>query len=598
MNSKLPFIHKGEIGNMDFNAKARSYTSGYMYFFFGCVAVFFFLMISRLFELTVVKGNYYRSLSEENRIREVVIEAERGKIIDRKGYVLAENSPVELTESLKRITSKRYYTDGPDFSHILGYRQIADENDITNDRCLNKLHLGDKVGKKGVERLFECELRGKNGKKLIEVNAQGLFKRTLNVLEPEKGQTVQLSIDGDLQKRAAELLQGKRGVVVGVDPRNGEILTMYSSPSFDPQVFEDNNAGEITQLFEDESKPLFNRATEGTYPPGSVFKPMMAIAALEEEKIEKDTIVKDTGKVTLGNREFGTWNFLEHGRTEGDVDVIKSLARSNDIFYYKMGERMGPEKMKNWAEKFGFQSRTGVGIDESVGTIPSPFWKQDVLKEQWFTGDTYNFSIGQGFVLSTPLQVAMATVPFANDGEYCTPTLVKIGTAHAPKKNCKSMKFDEANLATVREGMKQACMVGGTGWPLFTFRVKDPHAPTITPSPTASGSASLASDSGRIVPSQSPTPTVLPIEKLWDPDYLLATGAARLAGTKPIQIGCKTGTAETGRGTKPHAWFTAFGPYDNPEILFTILVEEDGQGSDRAAPIARELLRLYFETSE
>lgn len=613
MKQKLPFIHRGESGSMHFSTKTRNTTSISLYLFFAVVIIFFLAMVSRLFQLTVVKGNYYRSLSEDNRIREVVIEAERGKIVDRKGYVIAENSPVELSESLKRITSKRYYKEAEPFSHIIGYRQIADKANIENDTCIHRLQLGDKVGKKGIERLYECELRGKNGKKLIEVNAQGLFKKTLSVLEPQKGRTIQLSIDGDLQKRAYEVIKGKKAVVVGIDPRNGEILVLTSSPSFDPQVFEDNKNAIITDLLKDDDRPLFNRATEGTYPPGSVFKPVVALAALQEKIIDDETVVKDTGKVTLGNLEFGTWNFLEHGQIEGDVDVIKALQRSNDIFFYKIGEKMGPEKIKKWSEEFGFQEKTGIGIDEAVGTIPFPFWKEDVFKEQWYTGDTYNFSIGQGYVLTTPLQVALSTVPFANKGEYCTPSLLKLDSPGndfmgAPKKNCHKIPADEQHMETVREGLKAACKVGGTGWPLFTFRVKDPAIPsptqhiatmsaTITADNNATESAVLSAVT-KTSPTPTPTPTIMPIEDLWDPDYLIGTGSAYMARTKAIEVGCKTGTAESGGKKKPHAWFTAFAPFDNPEILFAVMIEEDGQGSDRAAPVARELLRQYFETAE
>lgn len=592
MNAKLPLFHKGDSGNMDFNTRTRGQNSTTLYIFFAAIGIFFFILISRLFQLTVVKGDYYRGLSERNRIREVVVEAQRGKIVDRKGYVLAENTPVEVNESLKRIVSKRYYKDGKDFGNILGYRQIADENDVENDPCINKIHPGDKVGKKGVEKLFECDLRGRNGKKLIEVNAQGLFKRTLNVVEPENGKTVQLSIDGDLQKRANELLTGKRGAVVGINPQTGEVLVMASSPSYDPQVFEDNKSDDINRLLKDSSKPLFNRASEGTYPPGSVFKPIVAVGALQEKSIEKDTVVEDTGKVKLGQQEFGTWNFLEHGRVEGNIDVIKAIQRSNDIFFYKIGEKIGPEKMKSWAEQFGYQSKTGIGIDEAMGTIPSPFWKQDVLKEQWFTGDTYNFSIGQGFVLVTPLQVALSVVPFANEGEYCSPSLIKMGTPLSPGRHCKKLPIEKDNIDLVREGMKQACQVGGTGWPLFTFRVKDPNAPSPTPTKAASGGAELANKE------PSPSPTTMPLDKLWDPTYLLATNSAMMQTTKAVAVGCKTGTAESAQGGKPHAWFTVFAPFEKPEIAFSILVEEDGQGSDRAAPIARELLRQYFETQE
>lgn len=600
MNAKLPLFHKGEIGNMHFGQRVQAQTNTMMYIFFAAVIIFFFILASRLFQLTVVKGNYYRSLSEDNRIREVVIEAKRGQIVDRRGYVIAENSDAELREGAIRINSKRYYKSPEAYAHLLGYRQIADERDIENDTCINKVRLGDKVGKKGIERLFDCELRGKNGKKLVEVNAQGELERTLTVVPPEDGSTVQLAIDSDLQQRAFQLLQGKKGSVVVVNPKTGEILALTSNPSFNPQVFEDNDAEKVSALFQDEDRPLFNRSTEGTYPPGSVFKMVMIAAGLEEEAVTKSDTVEDTGTVELGDREFGTWAYLEQGRTEGEIDAVKSLQRSNDIYYYKLSEKLGPEKMKKWSEIFGYQNLSGIGIEEAMGTIPSPFWKQDTLKEQWYTGDSYNFSIGQGYVLATPLQVALATVPFANGGEYCKPMVVKNGSEFAVQPDCKPLPMSDETIATVREGMHQACKPGGTGWPLFNFKVRDPKAPTPTTA-VASGSAGIATGSAALAQiSRIPEPTSMPIEELWDPNFLAASSSAYLRGytTKEVDAACKTGTAESGGNNKPHAWFTAFAPYNDPEILVTVMLENAGQGSDMAAPVAREILRMYFERQQ
>ena len=225
------------------------------------------------------------------------------------------------------------------------------------------------------------------------------------------------------------------------------------------------------------------------------------------------------------------------------VDVIKAIRRSNDIFFYKIGALLTPTKIKKWAEIFGYGTKTGLGLDEAEGLIPSLFWKEEVIKDRWYLGDTYNLSIGQGYLLVTPLQVTQATAVFANGGYLCKPQLLKVpstASASKDKQNCKKLPISKKTLDLVRQGMKETCLAGGTGWPFFDF--------------------------------------------------------------KP-EVGCKTGTAESqSKETSPHAWFTVFAPYDpsagGPEIVLSVLVEEAGQGSDVAAPIAKEILKAYFERSE
>ena len=396
---------------------------------------------------------------------------------------------------------------------------------------MNKLKLGDKAGKKGVEKLYECELRGEAGKKLIEVDAHGKYLRTLSILPPVEGKTLKLAIDLDLQKKAYDLVKDKKAGIVAVNPKNGEILIFVSTPSYNSQDFEDKNNEAIQALLKNESKPLFNRVTEGTYAPGSVFKLAVAAAGLEEKEITEKTIIEDTGIIKAGPLTFGNWYFLQYGKTEGSVDVIKAIRRSNDTFFYKLGEYLGPEKIKFWAESFGYGQKTGIGFDESEGVIPSPFWKEETLKENWYLGDTYNLSIGQGYALVTPLQVTQTTAAIANDGSLCKPKLVK-----DEKRDCQGIKINKQTLRLVQEGMREACKTGGTGWPFF--------------------------------------------------DY-------------PVPIGCKTGTAESGgKSSTPHAWFTMYAPYDKPEIALTVLIEEGGQGSDVAGPIAKEIIKSYFERSQ
>lgn len=516
------------------------------FFFFSLIVlsgIFCFVLVLRLFQLAVVKGEYYRGLSEGNRIREFLIEPKRGEIIDRKGYILAKNLDPDIKADMEeikknndRIISKRVYETPEAISSLVGYRQQADDTDIKQDNCLYKLKPGDKVGKKGIEKLFDCELRGQPGKKLVETDARGNFLRTLTVIPPKNGETIQLSIDWEIQKKAYEQLKDKKGAVVVNNPKTGEILALVSSPFFNSQDFEDLNNTNIEIYLKDKEKPIFNRALEGTYPPGSIFKLVTGTAALEEKAIDEKTEIEDKGTVSAGSLTFGNWYFLQYGKTDGMVNIIKAIMRSNDIFFYLIGEKTGVDKMKKWAEIFGLGRKTNIGLEEQEGIIPSTFWKKETLKDNWYTGDTYNFSIGQGYISVTPLQTLLMTSIFANNGYMCQPQLLKNSSP-----SCQKTPVSKKSLDLIREGMKQACSTGGTGWPLFDFNVNG----------------------------------------------------------KNIQTVCKTGTAESHAiSGMPHAWITVYAPYDNPEIALTVLVEEGGQGSDVAGPIAKELLKTYFEREE
>jgi len=536
---KLPYFQKGESRGIGFSDRSERFSE---IVFFGLLifaGFFLAILILRLFQLTIAKGQYYRTLSENNRIKEFLIEPRRGEIIDRKGFVVAKNLQANIEEDFNqtrknhdRIKSTRIYESPEAVAPLIGYRQLADENDLKTDNCLYKITLGDKIGKKGVEKFFDCDLKGQPGKKLIETDAKGNFLRTINVITPLEGKTIRLAMDLELQKKAYEMLRGKKGAIVASIPKTGEIITIVSSPSFNPEDFE--NGSKVEKYFSDPDKPLFNRASEGSYPPGSLFKLITATAALEEKAIDEKTEFEDKGKITAGPITFGNWYFLQYGKTEGMVDVVKAIKRSNDIFFYLAGEKTGVDKIKKWAEIFGLGKKTNIGIDEAEGLIPSTFWKEATLNDRWYTGDTYNLSIGQGYVGVTPLQMLMVTSVFANGGYLCKPELLKT-------QSCKKLPISDKTINLIKEGMKQACSTGGTGWPLFDFTVNG----------------------------------------------------------RKIQTACKTGTAEShAKSGLPHAWITVFAPYEKPEIALTVLVEEGGQGSDVAGPIAKEILKAYFERSQ
>lgn len=536
--NKLPIFHKASDSRMNFSKGA-----GDDYFYSVSLLLFILLLISgftvlvvRLFQLTVVQGDYYRRLSDENRIKEIIIEPKRGRILDRKGLTMADSEEPDLTKVTNRLKSRRIYSEPDATASILGYRQLVDQKDLEKYPCLTKPRLNDRVGKKGIEKIYECDIRGIAGRKLVELDAHGKYVKTLSVLKPVGGQTLRLALDLELQKKAYETMDHRRGAVIAVIPKTGEILTFLSSPSYNSQDFEDNKQEAIRSFLEDDEKPLFNRVTEGIYPPGSIIKPVIAIGALQDKKIDEKTIFVDEGKIKAGPLEFGNWYFLQYGKVEGPVDIVKAIRRSNDIFFYHAGNRLGPERIKSWSEKFGIGKTNSLPFDQEQGLIPTPFWKEETLKDRWYLGDSYNLSIGQGYFLVTPLQIMMSTAAIADNGNLCEPHLLK-----GAKPQCKNLNLSKKTLDLVHEGMRQACASGGTGWPLFDFKVN---------------------------------------------------------GNK-IEVGCKTGTAEApGESGLPHAWFTAYAPAHNPEIAITVLVENGGQGSDVAAPVAHEVLKTYFERKE
>jgi len=551
--TKLPFFQKGDSKGLHFFTSNNQIVENAFYVYIAIIFLFLIVLFLRLFQLTIVKGNYYRTLSEQNRLREINIEAPRGKIIDRKGFVIAQNLDPDVNQKIEpgllkndqKIISKRIYKNPEVIAPLIGYRQIADQNDLKEDTCQNKLQLGSRTGKKGVEKLFDCQLRGRSGKKLVEIDAQGRYLKTVDVIPPTPGETIQLALDFELQKKSYELIKNVKAAIVVTNPMTGEILASVSSPSFNSQDFEDNASRNIQSYLTDKNNPLFNRVTEATYPPGSIFKLVVATTGLEEKAIDEKTEFEDKGSIKAGAATFGNWYFLQYGKVDGMVDVIKAIKRSNDIFFYKVGESTGVEKIKQWSDIFGLGKHTEIGLDEAEGIIPSTFWKKEVLKENWYLGDTYNLSIGQGYVGTSPLQMALVADVFANGGYLCKPELLKVkGLNNNPltgEKNCKKLPISDKTISLIREGMKQACSTGGTGWPLFDFAV----------------------------------------------------------GKNKIQTACKTGTAEShAKSGMPHAWITAFAPFDNPEISVTVLIEEGGQGSDVAGPIAKEIFKAYFERSQ
>lgn len=545
--------------------------------------VIFFVIFVRLFNLQIVMKDYYRNLSDGNRTKVENIPAERGIIFDRNNKPLVRNVPafkkvdgdkvtwLSKDEALNLISqgkdknlqadTQREYLYKDIFSHVLGYT-----GQITKEQLLlpkyQDYKSGDFVGKMGLEKEYEPLLKGKDGKELYEVDAKGKVTRLLGREEPVAGQDIKTTLDLSLQLAAYDATsEVKKGAVIVSDPRDGSILALVSKPSFDPNLFthSDNyksasSYSNISQILTDnKNQPLLNRVIGGTYPPGSTFKLITAAAGLESGGIKPDTKVEDTGVLKVGTFSFGNWYYSSYGRTEGQLDVVGALKRSNDIFFYKTAEWTGVDKLAAMSKKFGLGEPLGIDLlGEEGGTVPTPLWKKEKIGDNWYLGDTYHFGIGQGYLLTTPLQVNFWADFFANEGTLYQPHILQ-----EDKKVLAKDFVKKENINIIREGMKEACSTGGVAWPFFDFKVKNDH---------------LTIDN-----------------KDFTED---ASGSAKMV---KVAVGCKTGTAETYGTQNPHSWITVFAPFYNPEISVTVLVENGGEGSNVAGPIAEKILRKYFE---
>lgn len=513
------------------------------YFLRGLLILFFLLLVGKLVELQIIKGHYYRALSDGNRIRRIPIPAPRGKILARDGSALADNKEVKMglifneeggyevsstwaTNQKVEMVSfwNRVYPQGSVTAHLVGYVSEVGQDKLgkVDSECSQKgpYKLKNMVGVSGLEAQYNCQLTGIDGEETIEENARGEVVRTLGKRDPIPGNNLTTNLDLSLQQAVAKVFTGEPGAAIATDAKGG-VLAFYSSPSFDP-----NN---IAPAVTDPKLPLFNRVISGLYQPGSVFKPLMAIAGLESKTIDENYFYNDTGIINIdslyGKFSYTNWYFTQNGRVEGPVNVVRALTRSTDTFFYELGGKLGIDKIVEWSKKLKLDQKSGIDLGgEIAGFIPTPEWKEQVKKERWFLGNTYHFAIGQGDLLLTPILINNLTQVVASNGKICSPRIV--GTAP-----CQDLKLDPKTLQLVKEGMQGACATGGTGFTFFNFT--------------------------------------------------------------PI-VACKTGTAETGDNLTTHSWFTVFAPVENPRIAMTILVEKGGEGSRVAGAMARNIFDAYF----
>ena len=452
---------------------------------FGLILSLGILLVS-VFKLDVIKGGYYKNLAIENKLVEKKIPAARATILDRKGRVVTKSvyqyfrmdGTNKIYEGVGDFQGykfenenlayelKRSYPYGESMSLITGYVGKINDKDKTENKCETKLTDDEVIGRMGIESYFNCQIRGMAGKRLVEVDALGKYLRELGRQEPIVSPDINLSIDAYWQDKIYKMLEGKKAVVIISEPKTGKIITMVSSPSFNANDFSyDVNQNKIKEdLGDNENLPLINRAISGRYSPGSVFKIVLATAGLESGVIDKNTEIEDKGTLIVGDYSYRTWS----GVSDGMVNIVKAIKRSNDIFFYTLGERLGLERIDTWAKKYGYGSKTGVElVGELEGIVPNENWKKQVKGESWFLGDTYHLSIGQGGLSITPLQVNQMTNIIANGGKKCKMSILK-----DTKVECENLGIKKENVETIVEGMKVACKSGGTAWPLFNFKTE------------------------------------------------------------------------------------------------------------------------------
>jgi len=573
----------------------------------------FVLLAARLLYLQLVLGEEYLRLSLNNSIRLQPIDAPRGRILDRGGEVLAENRPsfdvsftprdaqdpervarelarrldlpeeevvgrirplrglaafrpvllqpdigrdalaavevrkVDMPGVSVQVRLRRQYPLGPLAGHVVGHIGEVSAEELKSG-AWPLARGGDFIGKTGIERACEPYLRGEAGGRQVEVNASGQVMRVLQTVSPRPGRNVILTLDSRLQRRAEELLEQVAGAAVAVHPATGEVLALASSPGFDPNAFVGRVRAEQWEAWmQHPHRPLENKALQGEYPPGSTFKIVTALAALEEKAIDEATTFDCEGFLPFAGRDYRCWKKEGHGR----VDVRRALAESCDVFFYRAGLRLGIERLAWYAKAMGLGSRTGIDLEnEARGLIPSAAWKKRRFGVPWQEGETLSVAIGQGYVLATPLQMAMLTAAVADGGVRRRPQLVRrVETAEgevvweAAPAELGRLPVGARALTIVRQGLWGA--VNGE------------------------------------------------------------RGTARRAALPDVEIAGKTGTSQVvGRREgadevlplhlRPHAWFVCYAPYQAPQIAVAVVVENGEHGSSAAGPIARELVKTWL----
>jgi len=560
----------------------------------------FALLTIRLWQLQVLQGKEYRKISTGNMLRIIKIPAPRGIIYDRNGIPLVKNSPYFyaslMPENLKQVNIQyladilginaadihakinkkgrspfepiklkegltfteiaavearrsdfpgliididmsREYLYGDLGAHLIGYLGKLNPSQ-SKDPEFKDVPPEAFIGQWGAELLFDKSLRGTPGERIIEIDALGREIKLLKENPPVKGDDLKLSIDINLQTVAEEAFTGRAGAVVAMKTDTGEILGLVSRPSFDPNFFARGvNQSQWAALIQDKKLPMLNRALQSQYPPGSTFKIVTAIAALNEGVITPDTKVTCTGGINYGKWQFGCWKKGGHGT----VSLHRAIVESCDVYFYEVGKRVGIDKIAEYARKLGLGSETGLPlIKERPGLIPDTKWKYEKKNQQWYLGETFNAAIGQGYVAATPIQMAQLMSVVANGGSIYKPVIVKTDTQPQPVAN---VDIKPEVLALVRDGLYGVVNEGGgTG---------------------GAARSSVAAIGGK-------------------------TGTAQV-------VGLRKSSHQLPEKLRDHAWFVAFAPVEKPSVALCVFVEHGGHGGGAAAPIAKLAIEAYLK---
>lgn len=575
------------------------------------VLYLFGLIFLRLWFLQLLEGEELRQRSEYNRIRLQESPPWRGMILDRTGQVLVANRPSydlmvvledvadppllarrlatllrldakqvtdqlegaraaganllrlrtdlswdemslvetyqpELPGVLVQVQPKREYRQKGLAAHALGYLGEISDTQLKSGRFPN-YKMGDYLGRCGVELAWESYLRGKRGYRRIEVDAYGRELGQLDQMVSTPGANVFLTLDYRLQQEAEACLEGKAGAIVALNPRSGKILAMASAPTFPQEAFQRGlSPQEWQKLSTRKDHPLGNRCLKGQYPPGSTFKIVMALAGLEEKVITPQTVIYCAGTLPFGNHEFHCWRKGGHG----GVNLHQALVQSCDIYFYTVGRRLGIERIAKWSHRFGLGEISGLNLDKEMpGLVASASWKLARFHQPWQEGDTLSVAIGQGYNLTTPLQMAQVAAAIANGGVIYEPQLLEKVESPAGevlyqfKPVVKSrLGAQPANLALVQKAL-QGVVAEGTG----------------------------------------------KAAKLPQVEVAGKTGTSQIVSLKKEKKGGKTPAKYLN-----HAWFVAYAPASEPQVAVAVLVEHGGGGGAVAAPLARRLLATAF----
>ena len=574
-----------------------------------------FVVLLQTINLTVINGKKYETQSENNRIVSRTIYPTRGLIYDTHDKLLVENIassqlnlvPERSTDTLKKIKEiadllnleksflldiyekqikKPRYPFQPitlakslndeqialfsvssekfkgfsvetglvrsvvnkqSLAHVLGYMGYSESNDVNKS---SNFISGSQIGISGIEKTYHDQLSGKVGTRIEEKDVSGKFVRVLSENNAESGKDLKLSIDLDLQNFLIPFFEGQKGALVALEPKTGLIKALISSPSYDPNIFNSSSSlAEIQSIFSDDEGPLFNRATMGNYPPASTIKPILGLAALDEGIVDWNTIIQDDGEFYVEGdpRPYRGWKEDGHGK----VDLEKAIVESSDVYFYSTAYDLTIKRLEPFLNKFGFGAKTNIDAEESNGLVPNEKWKLGYIGEFWFKGDSINLGIGQGYMLSTPIQISQAIAVIANRGDIIKPRLVE--------------EIDES--PTELESLGKINLKDETNWEkIEKSMIEVINAPN--------GTANNIKDTRYVIAGKTGTAQIKSYE---DQEY-------EDIRENPF--------------FRDHALFVGYAPIPDPKLLILVIIENGESGSRVAAPIAKAGFDYYLTKNE